>query len=150
MSGAKAAASRRGWAELDAYLRRGDVVVVQAFDRLGRSTRDLLALVDNLAERGVGLRILTLGVDTTTPAGQLVLTVIAALAQMEREILAERVRDGLAAARARGRVGGRPPALSDEQRAEAVRQHAEGRPVASIARILGCSDRTVRRAVHGR
>lgn len=149
VSGAKRPGARPGWAELDAYLRPGDAVVVQALDRLGRSTRDLLELIEQLKERSIGLRILQLGVDTTTPAGQLVLTVIAALAQMEREVLADRVRDGLAAARARGRTGGRPPALSAEQRAEAIRQHAEGRPVAELARLLGCSERTIRRVLNG-
>ena len=145
--GAKPAAARPAWAELDSFLRPGDTVAVQSLDRLGRSTRDLLQLVDDLRERGIGLRILQLGVDTDTPAGQLVFTVISALSQMEREVLRDRVIDGLAAARARGRVGGRPPALTAEQRAEAIRLHGEGRPVPEIARLFRCSERTVRRVV---
>ena len=88
------ATSRPGLDELLAYARPGDVIVVQALDRLGRNTRHLLTLVDHLHERQVSLRILTLGVDTATPAGQLVMTVMAALAAMEKALLVERVHSG--------------------------------------------------------
>lgn len=139
--------SRPGLSELLAYARPGDTLVVQALDRLGRTTLDLLALVDDLDEREIGMRILTLGVDTRTPAGRLVLTVMSALAQMEREVLRERTIDGLAAAKARGRVGGRPKSLTDEQVALARDWIAEGRTYAEIARLLSTSDRTIRRLV---
>lgn len=131
------------------FLRPGDTLVVQALDRLGRRTSELLRLVDELSERGVSLRILSLGIDTGTPAGQMVLSIMAALAQMERDILAERTRQGIKAARARGRVGGRPRALTDEQTQVAVGWREAGRSWTEIARLLGSSERTVRRRVAG-
>jgi len=146
MSGAKA--SRPGLDRLWADLRPGDKVVVHDLTRLGRDTRQLLLWADELRERGVELQIVQLGIDTSTPGGKLIFTVLAGLAQMEREIIQERVREGLAAARRRGRVGGRPPALNDAQRAEVHRMRAAGRTVGEIAEILGCSPRTVRRVAN--
>lgn len=130
-----------------AFARPGDTIIVLSLDRLGRDVRQLLQLVADLDERGIGLRILQLGVDTNTPAGRMVMTVIAALAAMEVEILRERVKDGLAAARARGRVGGRPASLSAVQKTEARRLHLEGRPTGEIAELFGCSPRTILRVV---
>lgn len=138
-------ASRPGLDSLLEYARPGDEIVVQSLDRLGRKTTSLLTLVELLTEKAIGLRILNLGIDTRTPSGQLVLTLMSALSQMERDVLRERVISGLEAARKRGRVGGRPPALSDERKEEVVRMRAEGRAVAEIARIMVTSDRTVRR-----
>lgn len=137
--------NRPGLAALLAYARPGDAIVIQALDRLGRTTIDLLALVQELTARDVGLRILTLGVDTRTPAGQLVLTVMAALAQMERDILRERTVDGLAAAKARGRVGGRPRTMTDAQVEAATEWRDAGKSVREIARLLGAPETTVRR-----
>lgn len=91
------------------YLRDGDTLVVWKLDRLGRTTKKLLELVDNLKERGVDLQIVTLGVDTSTDAGRLFFTVMAGLAEMERELIRERTTAGLKAARARGKTGGRRP-----------------------------------------
>lgn len=136
---------RPGLDELLAYARRGDVIVVQALDRLGRTLRELLALMDDLEQHGIGLRILTLGVDTTTPAGRVICSIIGSLAAFERDILRQRTLDGLAAARARGRVGGRPPSLTQEQVQIAREWGASGRSAAEIARLLGTSDRTIRR-----
>lgn len=141
------AASRPGLDACLDYLRSGDTLAVQALDRLGRRTSALLRLVDDLAGRGVSLRILNLGVDTGTPAGQAFLTIAAALSQMERDVLTERTRQGLAAARARGRVGGRPRVLTDEQVRVAADWRCSGRSWAEIARLLGSSERTVRRRV---
>jgi len=137
--------SRPGLDALLEYLRPSDVLVVQALDRLGRTTRTLLELVETLRQRGIDLRILNLGVDTRTPAGQLVLTVVAGIAEMERAQLRERTLDGLFAARQRGRVGGRPPRMTFEQVAEARRLREDGRSIAEIARLFRVSERTVRR-----
>jgi DNA invertase Pin-like site-specific DNA recombinase len=128
-------------------LRPGDVVVVAKYDRLSRSLQDLLAIVENIRERGAGFRSLAEDIDTTSPAGRLVFHVFASIAQFERERISERTREGLAAARKRGRIGGRPPALSPERRAEVRRMRdVEGRSIAELARLFKVSPNTVRRA----
>ena len=128
-------------------LRDGDVVVVTKYDRLARSLRDLLDIVEVVAERGAGFRSLAEDIDTTTPAGRLVFHVFASIAQFERERISERTREGLQAARKRGRIGGRPPALSAAQRDEARRMRdVEHRPLAEIARLFKVSTKTIRRA----
>ena len=129
------------------HLREGDVVVVTKYDRLARSLRDLLGIVEVIAERGAGFRSLAEDIDTTTPAGRLVFHVFASIAQFERERISERTREGLQAARKRGRVGGRPPALSPAQCIEVKRMRdEEHRPLAEIARLFKVSTKTVRRA----
>lgn len=129
------------------HLRQGDVVVVTKYDRLARSLRDLLDIVESIADRGAGFRSLAEDIDTTTPAGRLVFHVFASIAQFERERISERTREGLRAARKRGRVGGRPPALSVAQRDEVRRMRDdEQRPLAEIARLFKVSTKTVRRA----
>ena len=128
-------------------LREGDVVVVTKYDRLSRSLQDLLSIVAKIREKGAGFRSLAEDIDTTTPAGNLVFNVFGSIAQFERERIAERTRDGLAAARKLGRVGGRPPALSPERRAEVRRMRdVEGRSIAELARLFKVSPNTVRRA----
>ena len=141
---------RPGLTEALNYARGGDTLTVQALDRLGRSTKGVLELAERLERSGVALRILNLGLDTATPSGKLVLTVIAAIAEMERDQLRERTLDGLAAARARGRVGGRPPALTEERRETVRSLYTNGASYAEIARILLVSERTVRRALGGK
>ena len=89
------------------YLREGDTLVVWKLDRLGRTTKKLLELIDDLKDRGINLQIITLGVDTSTAAGRLFFTMMAGLAEMERELIRERTNAGLQAARSRGRLGGR-------------------------------------------
>ena len=96
-------------------LHRGDVLLVWRLDRLGRSVRHLVTLIDQLKEIGVGFRSVCDGaIDTTTPSGELIFHVFAALAQFERQLIRERTKAGIAAARARGRKGGRPPMRPDE------------------------------------
>ncbi|WP_374732725.1 recombinase family protein [Klebsiella variicola] len=107
-------------------LRAGDVLVVWKLDRLGRSVRDLITLVSELQARGVNFRSLTDSIDTSTPAGRFFFHVMSALAEMERELIVERTRAGLAVARAKGRIGGRRPKLTPEQWAQAGRLIANG------------------------
>ena len=102
-------------------IRPGDVITVWKLDRLGRSLRQVLDTVDQIHEVGAKLRILTQHIDTSTAAGNLVLAVFAAVAEFERELIRERTRAGIEAARARGRVGGRRETYSDDQIREAVK-----------------------------
>lgn len=128
-------------------LREGDVIVVAKYDRLARSLRDLLDIVETIQERGAGFRSLAEDIDTTTPAGRLIFHVFASIAQFERERISERTREGLDAARRRGRVGGRPPALTNEQKVEVRRMRDDdGKSVSEIARLFKVSLATVRRA----
>lgn len=106
---------RPGLKQCLAFLKEGDTLVVWKLDRLGRSLAHLLGIVTNLKERGVGFRSLTEQMDTTTPHGELLFSIFGALAQYERALTRERVIAGLAAAKRRGRKGGRPPTLSVEQ-----------------------------------
>ncbi len=101
------------------YLREGDTLVVWKLDRLARSTRQLIGTVEELARRGVGFRCLTQDIDTTSAGGRLVFTIFSAVAEFEREIIRERTRAGLDAARARGRKGGRPRKLKPKDLAAA-------------------------------
>ena len=146
----KISGSRRTRPELDRMLeqlRDGDVVTVTKYDRLARSLKDLLEIVEVIRERGAGFRSLAEDIDTTTPAGRLVFHVFASIAQFERERISERTREGLASARKRGRIGGRPPALSATQKDEVRRMRDEDqRAISEIARLFKVSERTVRRA----
>ena len=129
-------------------LRAGDVVVVTKYDRLARSLKDLLEIVDVIQAKGAGFRSLAEDIDTTSPAGRLVFHVFASIAQFERERIIERTKEGLAAARKRGRVGGRPPALTTAQKVEVKRmQDLELRPIPEIAELFNVSTKTIRRVV---
>jgi len=129
-------------------LRPGDSLVVWRLDRLGRSLRHLIDTVADLERRQVGFQSLTEKVDTTTPAGKLVFHLFGALAEFERDLIRERTLAGLAAARARGRRGGRPTVWTPEKLAAATEIHRAGQhDVAGIARILGVSRASVYRAL---
>ena len=101
-------------------LRNGDTLVVDSFSRLSRSTKDLLDMVERLNAMGVNLISLKEQLDTTTATGKMMLTMLSALSQFERDLIAERTLDGLKAARARGRKGGRPKAGSEKAKAQAI------------------------------
>jgi DNA invertase Pin-like site-specific DNA recombinase len=127
-------------------LRAGDVIVVWRLDRLGRSLKNLISLVEDLAEKGVGFRSLTENIDTTTNGGKLVFHIFGALAEFERTLLRERTMAGLAAARARGRVGGRPTTMTPDK-IKVARQLYDAREhtVEAIAKTLGVSRKTIYR-----
>ena len=101
-------------------LRSGDILIIDSFSRLSRSTKDLLSLVDQLTGMGVHLVSLKENLDTTTATGKLMLTMLSALSQFERDLIAERTIDGLKAARARGRRGGRPQVGTDKDKKQAL------------------------------
>lgn len=127
-------------------LRSGDILVIDSFSRLSRSTKDLLDLVDKLTDMGVHLISLKENLDTTTATGKLMLTMLSALSQFERDLIAERTIDGLKAARARGRCGGRPRLGSDKDRKQALAMyHANVMTNGEIANKFGISQRTLSR-----
>lgn len=126
-------------------LRRGDTFVVWKLDRLGRSVKQLVDLVAGLEARGVQFRSLTDGIDTGGPAGRFFFHVMASLAQMERELIVERTRAGLEAARRQGRRGGRKRKMTDSKLDAAARLLATGMPPRDVARDLGISVPTLYR-----
>ena len=132
-------------------LRSGDTLVVWKLDRLGRNLRHLVNVVHDLTERNVGLRVLTgqgAAIDTTTAAGKLVFGIFAALAEFERELISERTRAGLAAARARGRKGGRKPKMTPAKvRLAAAAMGKKGTVVGDLCTELGITRATIYRYV---
>ena len=144
VSGARA--SRPSFDRAVEALEAGDTLVITTLDRLGRSTQNMLAFADEIRGRGAGLRVLNLGggdVDTSTPMGSMVFTVMAALGQMEYEIKKERVVDSIAKRREAGKdLGGRPRAITDRQIRSALQLIDGGEPVAQVARDLGMSRAT--------
>jgi DNA invertase Pin-like site-specific DNA recombinase len=141
---------RPGLAAALARLQAGDVLVVWKLDRLGRSLKHLVETVSALEQRGVGLRVLSGGIDTTSAAGRLVFGIFAALAEFEADLIRERTLAGLAAAKKRGRTGGRPRVLTTKQLDHARMLVALGRAsVKEVAATLGVSRSTLYRALAG-
>lgn len=136
--------------ELDkarAVLREGDTLVITRLDRLGRSTKDLLTIAAELKERGVDLEVLEQPIDTRTAEGRLFFTMIAAFAEFEHDIMKARTVDGLAAARARGRKGGRKAKLSTQKIADIRKRYDDGETVQGLADYFGVSRPTIYRAL---
>jgi DNA invertase Pin-like site-specific DNA recombinase len=127
-------------------LRRGDVVVVWKLDRLSRSLKDVLTIMEQVQQAKAGFRSLTEAIDTTTPAGRMMMQMVGSFAEFEREMLRERTKAGLDAARKEGRVGGRRPKLKPEQQREIVRLVTKGKKTAAdAARLFGVHPATVAR-----
>jgi DNA invertase Pin-like site-specific DNA recombinase len=136
--GSGASSDRPGLRACTDYLRRDDVLVVLDLDRLGRLAGELIRLVDELEARGVGFRALNASFDTTTPMGRAFLQIQAAFAEMERNVIRQRVKEGIAAARARGRKGGRPRLMTPERLRYAQHLMADrARSIPAICRELG-------------
>ncbi len=141
-------ASRPELDKLRAKLRQGDTLVVTRLDRLGRSTKDLLNILSELEEKSVVLEVLEQKIDTSTPEGKLFYTLIAAFSAFEADILRARTKEGLASARARGRVGGRPEKLSMEKKKSIAKLYdSQNLSVGEIASMFGISRGTVYRYV---
>jgi len=144
-----ASGARRDRPELNAaleFMRAGDTLVVWKLDRLARSTRQLLETVELLSQRQMGFKTITQNIDTTSTGGRLIFTVFGAIAEFEREIIRERTRAGLDAARSRGRTGGRPRSLSEKdlKQARALLTDPEI-TVEDIARRFGVGPSTLYR-----
>ena len=144
VSGARA--SRPQFDRALGALEAGDMLVITTLDRLGRSTQNMLDFAQQLRDRGAGLRVLNLGggdVDTSTPIGSMLFTIMAALAQMEHDIKRERIVDSISKRRDAGKdLGGRPRRVTDSQIRSAVRLVEGGEPAAQVARDLGMSRAT--------
>jgi len=149
----KASGARTDRPELAKVIRRldaGDVLVVTRLDRLARSTRDLLNVLDEIGKRGAGFRSLKdTWADTTTPHGRLMLTVLGGLAEFERELILARTSDGRKRAKARGIKFGRPPKLKPHQRQEALQRLGNGEAQANVARSFNVSQATISRLAAG-
>jgi len=144
VSGAKT--DRAELAKAIRTLKSGDVLVVTRLDRLARSTRDLLNVLATVSEREAGFRSLKdAWADTTTPHGRLMLTVLGGLAEFERELIRARTGEGKKRAKANGVKFGRPPALSPDQRQEAMQRLAQGDAQADVARTFNVSQATISR-----
>jgi DNA invertase Pin-like site-specific DNA recombinase len=147
VSGTKA--ERKGLTDALSHLREGDTLVVWRLDRLGRSLRHLIDTVTALQERGIGFKSLQESIDTTTSGGKLVFHIFGALAEFEREIIRERTKAGLSAARSRGKSGGRPKALTEKQVHMLNNLAADkDRSVEEICKTLGISRTTFYRYVN--
>ena len=138
------ASERPGLSKLKTMLRKDDTVIVWRLDRLGRSLRDLIDWIAYFDEKEVALKSLQESLDTSTSTGKLVFHIFGALAEFERNLIQERTLAGLAAARARGRLGGKPKKLSKDQRKLTVElYHSKDHPIKKICEMMGISKQTL-------
>src|SRR5712692_1347963 len=143
-----ATTERKGLAEAVGYVREGDSLVVWKLDRLGRSLKHLIETITALNNRKIGFKSLTENIDTTTSGGKLIFHIFGALAEFERDIIRERTKAGLEAARARGRVGGRPKALTSKKGQMAQHLYNDKtNSIADICKTLNISRATLYRYV---
>jgi len=146
VSGSVAAMERKGFLTLLNKLESGDVLVVTKLDRLGRNAMDVRSTVERLAALGVRVHCLALGgSDLTSPAGKMIMTVIAAMAEFERDLLIERTQSGLARAKSQGKTLGRPQSLGEAAIKAVVTRLAQGEAVAALAREFGTSRQSIMR-----
>lgn len=141
------AKAKEGLSEAIKYLREGDTLVVWKLDRLGRTVKGLVEMVEGFQTRGVQFKSITDSIDTSTAAGRFFFHVMAALAEMERELIRERTRAGLTAARARGRTGGRKPKMNTSKVESAKHLLNSGMPATEVAKNLGISRATLYRSL---
>ena len=141
------AAHRAGWAALAEQLRKGDVVVVYALDRIGRRLAEVVTTIDAIHSTGAYVRALRNAIDTRGPSGKTLIPMWAALAETERTLISERTKAGLAAAARRGRFPGRPSKIDESARQLIAVLVAEGHTAPAIARALRVGETTVRRAM---
>jgi len=142
--------NRSEFEKMMASFRPGDTLVIDSFSRLSRSTRDLLRVIDELDKQSVNVISIKENLDTTTPTGKLMLTMLSALAQFERDIITERTHDGLKAARARGKLGGRPR-VKESKIDKALKMHdSKSFSIAEITEIAGISTATLYRRLKER
>lgn len=147
LSGASTREPRTGLAALLDYARPGDAIVVVGIDRLGRNAAEVMTTIRDLGERGIVLRSLREGIDTTNATGRMIAGVLASLAELELELGRERRSAAREARRARGQHIGRPKALDQKKAALAMRMHASGESASTIANTLGVSRATVYRVL---
>lgn len=129
-------------------LREGDTLVITRLDRLGRSAKDLLEIVSGLEERRVEFEVIEQSIDTKTPEGKLFFTIISGFAEFEREIMRSRTMDGLAAARARGRLGGRPAKFDAKQKAKIYKLYSDGVYVSDLMQMFDAARPTIYKVIN--
>lgn len=137
-------AERPGLNQVLDALRKGDILIVWRLDRLGRSLKHLIALIEDLNKKNIGFRTIQESMDTTTPGGKLIFHIFGALAEFERNLIRERTLHGIEAARARGKLGGRPKALDNKKRELVIKlYHDKSQSVKEICDIMKISKQTL-------
>jgi DNA invertase Pin-like site-specific DNA recombinase len=140
VSGASSKIERPGLSGALDYMREGDTLVIYKLDRLGRTLKGLIQMINELGDKKMGLKSLSESIDTTTANGKLIFHIFGAISEFERDIIRERTRAGLGAARARGRVGGRPTKMTPEKTKMAKQLHADtSLEIKDIVKTLGVS-----------